>query len=150
MFDAGQKSTGLYVIRSGTVRMFSEDNGKEISMGVRKAGDVLAEIGALREHKQESSVRASARTELLYLSREAFAPILARNKDAASFLASYTAIRMAGGVVSRLFDLRGKVDQNELAQLVRSLGVKRVKAGATVVTQGSTKIVACTSCAKAR
>jgi subfamily B ATP-binding cassette protein HlyB/CyaB len=138
VFDAGQKCTGLYVIRSGSVRMFTEDNGKEISMGVRKAGDVLAEIGALREHKHESSVRASSKAELLFLPREAIAPILARNKDAASFLASYTAIRMAGGAVSRLFDLKGKVDQTELSQLVRSVGVKRVDAGATVLAQGST------------
>ena len=107
-------------------------------MGVRKAGDVLAEIGALREHKHESSVRASSKAELLFLPREAIAPILARNKDAASFLSSYTAIRMAGGAVSRLFDLKGKVDQTELSQLVRSVGVKRVDAGATVLAQGST------------
>ena len=137
VFDAGQKGTGLYIIRSGTVRMFSDDNGKEISVGVRKAGDVLAEIGALREHKHDSSVRASARTELLFLSREAIAPFLVRNKDASTFLASYTAIRMAGGVVSRLFDLRGKVEHNELSQLVRSIGVKRVEAGTTILSQGS-------------
>jgi ATP-binding cassette subfamily B protein len=137
IFDAGQKGEGLYVIRSGSVRMFTEDNGKEISMGVRKAGDVLAEIGALREHKHDSSVRASAKAELLFLPREAMAPILVRNKDAAAFLSSYTAIRMAGGAVSRLFDLKGKVDQNELSQLVRSVGVKRVDAGATVLAQGS-------------
>lgn len=139
IFDAGQKSTGVYVIRSGSVRMFSEEGGKEISMGVRGAGDVLAEIGALREHKQESSVRASSRVELLFFSREAIAPLLARNKDAAAFLSSYTAIRMAGGAVSRLFDLRGKVEQSELAQLVRSIGVKRVATGDTVLTQGSTE-----------
>jgi ATP-binding cassette subfamily B protein len=138
IFDAGQKCTGLYVIRSGSVRMFTEDNGKEISMGVRKAGDVLAEIGALREHKHESSVRASSKSELLFLPREAIAPILVRNKEAAVFLASYTALRMAGGAVNRLFDLKGKVDQNELSQLVRSVGVKRVDAGAKVLEQGST------------
>ena len=137
VFEAGQKCTGVYVIRSGAVRIFSDDQGKEVSVGVRKAGDVLAEIGAIREHKHDTSVRASSRTELLFISREAIAPFLARNKDAAVFLASYTAIRMAGGVVSRLFDLRGKVEQAELAQLVRSVGVKRVEAGATILTQGA-------------
>ena len=139
VFEAGQKNAGLYVIRSGTVRLFSEDNGKEVSQGVRKGGDVLAEIGALREHVHDVSARASAKTEILFLSREAIAPVLASNKDAAAFLSSYTAIRMAGGVVSRLFELKGKVDQNELAQLVRSLGVKRVQAGVTILTQGSSE-----------
>ncbi|MBM0106848.1 peptidase domain-containing ABC transporter [Steroidobacter sp. S1-65] len=139
VFEAGQKNTGLYVVRSGSVRLFSDDNGKEVSQGVRKAGDVVAEIGALREHVHDVSARASAKTEILFLSREAIAPVLANNKDAATFLTSYTAIRMAGGAVSRLFDLKGKVEQAELAQLVRSLGVKRVEAGATVLTQGSSE-----------
>jgi ATP-binding cassette, subfamily B, bacterial HlyB/CyaB len=137
VFDAGAKSTGLFVIRSGAVRIFTVDNGKEISMGVRKAGDVLAEIGALREHAHESSVRSSSKTELLFLPRDAFTPVLTRNKDAATFLSSYTAIRMAGGVVSRLFDLKGKVQQGELEQLVRSVGAKRVAAGTTILQQGS-------------
>lgn len=44
----------------------------------------------------ESSARASAKTEILFISREAIAPVLANNKDAAAFLTSYTAIRMAG------------------------------------------------------
>lgn len=139
VFEAGQKNAGLYVIRSGTVRLFSEDNGKEVSQGVRKAGDVVAEIGALREHAHDVSARASTKTEVLFLSREAIASVLATNKDAAAFLTSYTAIRMAGGVVGRLFELKGKVDQAELAQLVRSLGVKRVEAGATILTQGSSE-----------
>ncbi|MBL8267717.1 ABC transporter transmembrane domain-containing protein [Steroidobacter sp.] len=137
VFEIGQKNAGLYVVRSGTVRLFSEESGKEVSQGVRKAGDVLAEIGALREHPHDVAARASAKSEILFLSREAIAPVLANNKDAAAFLSSYSAIRMAGGVVSRLFELKGKVDHNELAQLVRSLGVKRVEAGATILTQGS-------------
>jgi ATP-binding cassette, subfamily B, bacterial HlyB/CyaB len=54
VFEQGQKCTGVYVIRSGAVRIFGDDQGKEISVGVRKAGDVLAEIGALREHKHDT------------------------------------------------------------------------------------------------
>ena len=49
--DANDRCDGVFIIRSGTVRLFTEENGKEISMGVRKAGDVFAEIGALREHR---------------------------------------------------------------------------------------------------
>lgn len=137
IYDAGQKAAGMYVIRSGSVRLFTVDHGKEISMGVRKAGDVLAELGALREHTLDASVRASSKTELLLIPRESFARVLSANKEAANFVASYTAIRAAGGAVSRLFDLKGKVDQQELLQLVRSVGAKRIEAGATVLKQGA-------------
>jgi ATP-binding cassette subfamily B protein len=135
--DANDRCDGVFIIRSGTVRLFTEENGKEISMGVRKAGDVFAEIGALREHRHEYSVRASAKTQLLALSREAIAPFLAGNEDASAFVSSYVAIRTAGSVVNRLFDLKGKVEQAEVEQLVRSVGVKRVAKGKSVLEQGS-------------
>jgi CRP-like cAMP-binding protein len=46
--SAGGTADGLYVIKSGSVRVFSEEHGKETSMGVRKAGEVFAEIAILR------------------------------------------------------------------------------------------------------
>lgn len=137
VISAGDRGSGLFVIKSGAVRIFTEDNGKEISMGVRKTGDVIAEIGALREHKHESSVRAASKTELLHISREAIATLLEKNSDAANFVSSYVAIRTAGGVVNRLFDLKGKVDQSELEEYVRSVGVKRLAAGKTILQQGA-------------
>jgi hypothetical protein len=41
---AGEPAEGLYVVKSGSVRVFSEEHGKEISTGVRKAGEVFADI----------------------------------------------------------------------------------------------------------
>ncbi len=138
VFDAGDEGTGVYVLRKGTVRIFTNDDGKEISMGVRKAGDVVAELGALRTFRHESSVRASSSAELLFVSHEALAPLLAADRDAAAFVTSYVAIRAAGGVVSRLFDLKGKADKADVEALVRSVGVKRVSAGSVVLQQGAT------------
>jgi ATP-binding cassette subfamily B protein len=139
VFNAGDPSEGLYVIKTGAVRVFTEEQGKEISMGVRKAGQAIAEIAALREHRHESSVRASAKTELLLIPRSVFLSLLTRNKDAATFVASYVAINSAGGFVTRLFDLRGKVEQQELEEFIRSVGVKRVKGGSTILEQDSTE-----------
>jgi ATP-binding cassette subfamily B protein len=45
--NAGEPSDGLYVIRSGTVRIFTLEQGKEVSMGVRKEGAVFSEAGLL-------------------------------------------------------------------------------------------------------
>ncbi|MEO8409520.1 MAG: peptidase domain-containing ABC transporter [Propionivibrio sp.] len=135
--NAGDAATGLFVIRSGSVRVFTEEQGKEISMGVRKAREVFAEIAMLRDTRHESSVRASLKTELLFIPHEAIEPVIAGNATALAFVTSYVAISSAGGFVARLFDLRGKVDKNELEDFVRSVGVKRVSAGKEIVSQDS-------------
>ncbi|HJV81904.1 peptidase domain-containing ABC transporter [Noviherbaspirillum sp.] len=135
--NAGEPAKGLYVIRSGSVRMFTEEHGKEISMGVRKAGEVFADIAMLRDYRHESSVRASAKTELLFIPREVIEPIINRNPAAYAFVTSYVAISSAGGFVTRLFDLRGKVNKSELEEFIRSVGVKRVAAGKEILKQNS-------------
>ena len=134
---AGEPADGLFVIKSGSVRVFVEEGGKEVSIGLRKAGDVLAEIVMLRESRHEASARASAKTELLFIPRGAIAPIVAGNPATRAFVASRVAIGSAGGLISQLFDLRGKIDKSELDELVRSVGVKQVGAGKVIVPQGS-------------
>ena len=137
VYNAGDPGDGLYVIKSGAVRIFTEEQGKEISMGVRKAGEVFGEMAVLRDYPHESSVRASSKTELLFFPRAAFAPLLNSNRDAQTFVASYVAISSLGGFVSRLFKLRGKVDKKEIEEYIRSVGIKRIRAGKTILEQGS-------------
>lgn len=136
IFDAGEPAHGLYVIRKGMVRIFTDEGGKEISMGVLRAGDVFAEIAVLREYRHESSARASAPTELVFIPREAFGPVLEQNLEAADLVARSAAISTAGGLISRLFDLRGKIEVGEREELIRSVGLKRVEDGQRVISQG--------------
>ncbi len=133
--NAGDAAEGLFVVKSGSIRVFTEEAGKEISMGVRKAGEVFAEIAMLREGRHESSARASAKTELLLIPRSVVAPIIAANPAARAFVAGRVAISSAGGLISQWFDLRGKVDQSELEGLIRSVGVKLVGAGKMILEQ---------------
>lgn len=135
--NAGDPADGLFVIRSGSVRVFTEENGKEISLGVRKEREVFAEIAMLREYRHESSVRSSAKTELLYIPHHVFEPIISRNPAAQAFITSFVAISSAGGFVARLFDLRGKVHKGEIEDFVRSVGVKRIGAGKEILQQDS-------------
>jgi len=135
--SAGDAADGLVVIRSGSVRVFSEEHGKETSMGVRKAGEVFAEIAMLRSYRHELSARAALKTELWFIPRTAIEPVVARNPAALDFINNYVAVSSAGGLVARLFDLRGKVSKAELDDFVRSVGVKRVSAGKEILKQGS-------------
>ncbi len=136
--NAGDACNGPMVVRNGQVRIFTEEAGKEINMGVRKASDVVGEVGAVREVNHESSVRASAKTEILFVPREAIGAALSKNREAAKFVSSYVAIRAAGVVVNRLFNLKGKAEPSELEALVSSVGVKRIKAGEPLLSQGAT------------
>ncbi|MEX3956814.1 peptidase domain-containing ABC transporter [Trinickia sp. EG282A] len=133
----GEAADGLFIVRSGTVRLFTEESGKETSLGVRKEREVFAEIAMLREYWHEASVRASSKVELLFIPRTAIAPIVAANASVQSFVTSYVAISSAGGFVARLFDLRGKLTRAELEEYVSSVGVKRVAAGKDILVQGS-------------
>ena len=133
--SAGDSAEGLYVVKSGSVRIFTEEHGKEISMGVRKAGEVFADIAMLRTYVHESSVRSSAKTELLFVPHSAIEPVITGNQAALAFVASYVAINSAGGFVAQLFDLRGKLDKAELEEYVRSVGAKRVGAGKEILKQ---------------
>lgn len=135
--NAGDAADGLFVIKSGSVRIFTEEHGKEISMGVRKEREVFADIAMLREYRHESSVRSSGKTELLFIPRSIIEPIITRNPAALAFVTSYVAINSAGGFVARLFDLRGKLNKSELEECVRSVGVKRVGAGKEILKQDS-------------
>jgi ATP-binding cassette subfamily B protein len=135
--SAGDAADGLYVIRTGSVRVFSEEHGKETSMGVRKAGEVFAEIAMLRSYRHELSARAALKTEVWFIPRAAIEPVVARNPAALDFINNYVAVSSAGGLVARLFDLRGKVSKPELDDFVRSVGVKRVAAGKEILKQGA-------------
>jgi ATP-binding cassette subfamily B protein len=135
--NAGDAADGLFVIRAGSVRVFSEENGKETSMGVRKSGEVFAEIAMLRSYRHELSARAALKTELWFIPRTAIEPVVGRNPAALDFINNYVAISSAGGLVAKLFDLRGKVSKPELDDFVRSVGVKRIGAGKEILKQGS-------------
>jgi subfamily B ATP-binding cassette protein HlyB/CyaB len=137
VYNAGDPGDGLYVVKSGAVRIFTEEQGKEISMGVRKAGEVFGEMAVVRDYPHESSVRASSKTELLFFPRERFTAVLDGNAAAQAFITSYVAISSLGGFVSRLFKLRGKVNKNEIEEYIRSVGIKRVRAGKVILQQGS-------------
>ena len=134
---AGDAADGLLVVKSGSIREFTEEGGKETSRGVRKAGEVFGEIAMLREYRYESSARSSGKTELLFIPCSVIAPIVAANPAARAFVASRVAIGSAGGLISQLFDLRGKVDKAELEELIRSVGVKQVPAGKEILKQDS-------------
>ena len=137
IFTAGEPGLGLYIVKSGTVRLLATESGKDISIGIRRAGELLAETAALRNYRFEFTARASGKTELVFVPRDAIAVVLARHPVVGGLLARQASINAAGGFISQLFQLRGKVDKDELVQLVDSIGIKKVSAGDIILQQDS-------------
>ncbi|MGB5251753.1 MAG: ABC transporter transmembrane domain-containing protein [Sedimenticolaceae bacterium] len=135
--DAGAPADHVFVVRKGSVRLFTQEGGKDTSVGLRKAGEVIGEIAALREHRHSTSLRTSRKTELLAIPRDVFPPLLAANRAAHEHLTGLVARRSAGDFLIKLFDLRGKIEQDEIDQVIRQIGLKRVVAGQTIIEQGN-------------
>jgi ATP-binding cassette, subfamily B, bacterial HlyB/CyaB len=134
---AGEIALGVFIVKSGSIRVFASDGEKETSLGVRKTGEVLGDMAILRDYRQEWSARSSGKTELLFIPRSVIGPVVAANPAARAFIADRVAISSAGGLISHLFDLKSKVDKKELEELTRSVGVKRIATGKEVLKQGA-------------
>jgi len=134
---AGDEAQGMLVVRSGSIRVFAAHGDKEVSLGLRKAGEVLGEMVMLREYRHEWSARASAKSELLFIPRSVIGPIVAGNSAACALVSNRVVINSAGSLITHLFDLKGKIDSSELEQLASTIGVKRVGTGREILKQGS-------------
>ena len=134
---AGDPADGLYVVGQGRIRLFRQVNGAEESVGVRKAGDVFAELSALRDLPHEVSVRASGNTEIHFIARDAIVGLCRANRKAEEFMSSYAALRAAGGVFSHLFNVDGFFSRDEVKPLITTVGIKSVEAGEVLLEQGS-------------
>lgn len=137
IMSEGDVCPGIYVIRTGAVRLFNEQKGHEVSLGVRKSAEIFAELAALRDYKIEYSVRSSGKTEVFFIPRELFRDIFQTNKEAEAYFARFAAISAAGGLVRRLFNLKGKIDKEALEEHIKGLGLKKLAEGAVIIAQDS-------------
>ncbi|HPE72266.1 MAG TPA: cyclic nucleotide-binding domain-containing protein, partial [Candidatus Competibacter sp.] len=92
IFTAGEPGLGLYIVKSGMVRLLATEGGKDISIGIRRAGELLAETAALRDHRFEFTARASGKTELVFVPRDVIASTLARHPVVGGLLARQASI----------------------------------------------------------
>lgn len=139
ILNAGEIGEGLYVVRTGRVRLFTSDRGREKSAGIAGVGETFGEDGVLKAYPSEYSVRASDKTEILIFAREVFSEILSKNTSAYEFIARYVAFRITGGFIRQMFNLRNKVSRAELSEIVQSIGIRRAEAGEKILTQDSAK-----------
>lgn len=79
LFDQGDASDALYVLKSGSVGAFRDDaNGHAQLVGVVAAGEAVGEIGLIVDMPRSATVRALRDSELFRLSRAAFEKLVER------------------------------------------------------------------------
>ncbi|MGH8550129.1 MAG: peptidase domain-containing ABC transporter [Methylococcales bacterium] len=133
----GSYCEGLYVIFSGSVRLFVQENGKDISMGLRKSGDIFAEVNVLRNSPLEFTARATAGCEILKIPRVALTDLWEQNPKIEEYMTRYAAVKATGGLVASLFDLKGEIGKKEFEAMIETIGIKKVDSGQVVLRQDS-------------
>ncbi|HMC45683.1 MAG TPA: cyclic nucleotide-binding domain-containing protein, partial [Caballeronia sp.] len=83
LFDYGDVSDALYVLKSGSLGAFKPDMDGAFHLdGVVAAGETVGELGLIVDQPRSASVRALRDSELLKLSRHGFENLIARYPEA--------------------------------------------------------------------
>jgi NTE family protein len=83
LFEYGDPSDALYVLKSGSLGAFKPDAAGVLQLeGVVAAGETVGELGLIIDQPRSATVRALRDSELLRLSREGFQQLVAHNPQA--------------------------------------------------------------------
>ncbi|MBI3913362.1 MAG: cyclic nucleotide-binding domain-containing protein [Chloroflexi bacterium] len=72
LLKQGEASEGMLVLLEGEVALMREQNGQEVFMGVRGAGEFLGEMALLEKEVQTATVRALSPVRVLTVDKENF------------------------------------------------------------------------------
>lgn len=81
VFRKGNPGEALYIVLSGTVRIYDEFDGREVEIARTGPGDFFGEHSLLLDCTHTKNVEAVEDTELLVLSKTSFASLLASNPE---------------------------------------------------------------------
>ncbi len=80
LFEQGDASDALYILKSGSVGAFRlDDHGQQQLAGVVAAGEAVGEVGLIVDLPRNATVRALRDSELFMLSRDAFERLVHRH-----------------------------------------------------------------------
>ena len=109
LFRAGEPGESLYLVRSGEVELFIQDNvGQKITLDTARIGDFFGEIALLDEGPRTATAVALSDAELIELDRDDLLLLFGKKPDAALHMLA------AMGRMTRKADalLRTRVSRN--------------------------------------
>lgn len=117
----GEPCRGLYVVMSGSVRIFkTSPSGREQVLAVEKAGSSIAELPVLDGGNYPASLMAATDAELLFLSKEDFQALCLQNPKVALKVLRVVGRRLRG-LVTLVEQLSFATVRHRLAALLLKL-----------------------------
>ncbi len=68
LFKAGDKPDGMYLIRKGELRVYLEQDGKEVSLASIGEAGMIGEMGLFDAQPRSASVKATKETVVKHIS----------------------------------------------------------------------------------
>jgi subfamily B ATP-binding cassette protein HlyB/CyaB len=127
----------LYLVKTGKVRLLVQKDGKEQSLGLVNDGETFGEVSLLGEQPYGFQARSSGKTEILVIPKSALMPFLSKGSRHRQFIMQYVALKLTGGFVSQLFNLKSKSGKKKIEETVLSIGMKTLPAGRQILSQDS-------------
>ncbi|MEZ4528349.1 MAG: cyclic nucleotide-binding domain-containing protein, partial [Desulfobacterales bacterium] len=116
---AGDMGKGLYLVRSGRIRLFSEKGGKETSVGICEPGDSFGELSLMKEANSAYSARASDDSEVLFFPKDIIDRLMKGNAGVREHLTKYIVMKVCGNILIPMFHLRSGFSAEEISEIVR-------------------------------
>lgn len=98
VFAEGDDPDGLYLIRSGSLSVLKEINGKEKILSYLSAGNYVGEMALVNDTKRTATIKTAAPSEVLILKSEVFKEQLALNPSWEEAIRSVMADRIRANV----------------------------------------------------
>ena len=110
VIDKGDETSSLYVILSGSIKVFlADEDGKEIVLSHMAPGDYFGELALIGETQRSASVMTLEDSKFLVISKSALKTCLSKNPD--------MAFNIINGLINRI---------NYLTRKVSDLGLRDV------------------------
>jgi CRP/FNR family transcriptional regulator len=124
VFMQGDKAAGLFVVLSGRVKVFKlSPKGREQTLMIMGRGDPIGEVAVLSGEAYPASAEALEPSEVLYIPRQAFLDLVAREPEVAMRLLAALSERLRS-FASLIEDLSLKDVSERLAAHLLSLAGK--------------------------
>jgi CRP-like cAMP-binding protein len=68
----GEAGECMYVVQEGEVEVYTERDGEEVSLAIRKAGELIGEMAIFDREVRSASVRARGEARVLTLDKKNF------------------------------------------------------------------------------
>jgi CRP/FNR family cyclic AMP-dependent transcriptional regulator len=82
ILSEGDKSDSLYVILSGKVKVYlNDENGKEAIINYQEAGEYFGELSLIDDYRRSASIMTTVKSTMAIMSKQAFHQVLQSNPN---------------------------------------------------------------------